>query len=560
MILIPRRATQAGALLLVLLAGIAELSGPHSIYALDFVVSGSAFVVAGVIAWSLRPANRVGILMTAVGLGLIIAAVAQDTTARISYPGTLVLPWLSSLWEALLIHLMIAFPEGRLGTQTKRWFVAAAYIFFGAGLFESPDLLTAVVYPLFLIATVGLIVRRWSLGGSARRRSLTPVLWSLVPIALAFLPSAIVTFLAVAGVRIVGPLTGIPGHLYSGSPLLLIAMPAGFLIGLLRSGLDMTNVGSLVVKLSGGMQPGQLRKALAAALHDPSLEIVYWVPAINSFADIEGKRVTLPGPDSERAASVLGGEANPVAALVYDSSLLLEPELVDTAGAAARMALENAGLQAQLRAQLEEVRQSRVRLVEAAQDERQRVERDLHDGAQQQLVTLLLSLQATKAEAVRNSDPETAALLDANIAALKQALAELRELARGIYPAILTDSGLVPAIRSLAERSPIPVEITGDVDDVRLSPQMEATLYFVAAEAITNAVRHSNGGRICVAIERRPQTIAVDISDDGEGGADMRAGTGLRGLSDRVAAVGGRLVVDSHKGEGTRIHSEVPCG
>src|SRR6266852_1303480 len=125
MILIPRRATQAGALSLVLLGGIAELSGQHSIYALDFVVSGTAFVVAGVIAWSLRPANRVGILMTAVGLGLLIASVAQDTTAEIAYPGTMVLQWLSTLWEALLIHLMIAFPEGRLGTQTKRWFVAA---------------------------------------------------------------------------------------------------------------------------------------------------------------------------------------------------------------------------------------------------------------------------------------------------------------------------------------------------------------------------------------------------------------------------------------------------
>ena len=113
-------------------------------------------------------------LLMGLGLGLLIASVAQDTTAQIAYPGTMVMQWLSTLWEALLIHLMIAFPEGRLGTQTKRWFVAAAYIFFGAGLFEPPDLLTAVVYPLFLIATVGLIVRRWWLGGSARRESRHP--------------------------------------------------------------------------------------------------------------------------------------------------------------------------------------------------------------------------------------------------------------------------------------------------------------------------------------------------------------------------------------------------
>jgi signal transduction histidine kinase len=321
----------------------------------------------------------------------------------------------------------------------------------------------------------------------------------------------------------------------------------------------MTSVASLVVKLSKGLLPDQLQPALARALHDPSLEVVYWVPTLDSFADLSGQRIELPAPDSERAARVLEGETGPVAALIYDASLLGEPELVETAAAAVGMALHNAGLQVQLRAQLEEVRQSRARLVEAGQRERQRVERDLHDGAQQQLVTLLLALQATKAEALQHSDTETAAMVDANISALKQALSELRELARGIHPSILTEAGLVPAIRSLAERCPIPVEVNADAGDSRLAPQLEATLYFVAAEAITNAVKHSGAQRVRLSLHRDSGTVALDVCDDGHGGADLSAGSGLRGLSDRVAAVGGRLQVESDKQRGTTVHSEIPC-
>jgi len=270
--------------------------------------------------------------------------------------------------------------------------------------------------------------------------------------------------------------------------------------------------------------------------------------------------VELPGPNSDRAVSVLGDPSTPVAALVYDSSLVHEGQLLGTAAAAVNLALENARLQVQLRAQLEEVRQSRVRLVEAADSERQRVERDLHDGAQQQLVTLLLSMQAAKSEAVRQRDRRVADLIDANIAALRQALDELRELARGIHPTILTQAGLLPAIRSLAERSPIPVEVKGELGDIRLAPPLEAALYFVVAEAITNAVKHSKGRRMCVSVGHSPGLATVEVSDDGVGGADLSRGSGLLGLTDRVAAVGGRLVVKSDLGEGTTINAQVPCG
>lgn len=380
---------------------------------------------------------------------------------------------------------------------------------------------------------------------------MSPVIWSLVPIVLAWSPTALM-FSGAADQ------SGVWTTLAMASPLFLVALPVGFLVALLRTEHEMSSVGDLVVKLSDGMLPEQLQPALARTLHDPSLEVLYWLPTLGRYADLSGKNVSLPAPDSSRAATVLGDPGSPVAALVYDSSLRTQAKLVDTAAAAVRLALENARLQVQLRAQLDDVRQSRARLVDAADSERRRVERDLHDGAQQQLVTLLLSLQLAKAEAVRGSDSKTAQLLEGSIESLRQALDELRSLARGIHPTILAEAGLMPAIRSLADRCPIPVEVTGDLD--RIEPKLEMALYFVAAEAITNAVKHSKGQLICVDVRRGSGWATVDISDDGIGGADLTRGTGLVGLADRVAAVGGRLNVLSSHPNGTTLHAEVPCG
>jgi len=480
--------------------------------------------------------------------------------------------WL--LWPVLLLHLLLAFPGGRIEARASRTLVRSLYVVVpllglidGAFIRLDPslftqglDAITGSAYAASLILGFVLVLRRWILGGRARRRSLGPVFWSLAPVAVGFFGATFLFLLGrIGGDPSLGSGTSLLARLEAASPLLLIALPIGFLIGLLRSGLDMTSVASLVVRLSAGLLPEQLQPALAQALHDPSLQVAYWVPALDSFTDLAGRPLELPAGGSERAASVLTDDTTPVAALIYDSSLLHEPELVDTAAAGVRMALENARLQVQLRAQLEEVQASRARLVEAGQRERQRVERDLHDGAQQQLVTLLLSLQDTKAEAVQHADRETAALLDANIAALKQALADLRELARGIHPSILTEAGLVPALHSLAERSPIPIEVRSELGDRRLAPQLEAALYFVAAEAITNAEKHSRAHRICVSLQVDSTTVGLSVTDDGRGGADLLAGSGLRGLADRVAAVGGHLEVDSTKRSGTRIHAEIPC-
>lgn len=585
-----RRVIDAGALAIIVLACFFEvkfqalggrivpaLSGPWYQVLID-IVPGSSFVVAGIVAWSRRPRNRVGLLMIGIGIGLLTRNVElQRRVGEVAYPVELALHFLSPLWAVAFLQLLLAFPGGRLASRLDRAVVRSFYalvplaavlavvIFhystlgaIGQPVFETRGPADYVYLPCLLIGSA-LVIRRWFLGGRARRRSISPLFLPMVPITIFFLVS--LAYFVVVRITPI-PLSGLRAvldDLATAFPLLLVALPAGVLVGLLRSELDMSSVGDLVVKLAGGLAPERLQPALAQALHDPSLEVAYWLPAQEWFADLEGRRIELSTDDSERAVSILGDPSSPIAALVYDASLVHEGQLVDAAAAALRMALENARLQVQLRAQLEEVRESRARLVEAADNERQRVERDLHDGAQQQLVTLLLSMQMTKTEAMRRSDPETAVMIEANIVALKQALEELRELGRGIHPTILTQAGLVPAIMSLGERSPIPVEVRGELGDVRLEPPLEAALYFVVSEAMTNAVKHSRARRMCVSLDRPPGIAVVEISDDGVGGAVLSMGSGLRGLIDRVAAVGGRLTVKSDREGGTTIHAEVPC-
>jgi signal transduction histidine kinase len=584
-----RRAVQAIVLLVLGVVALVELQyGRPPIIVLDDLLPGSAFAIVGLIAWSRGPWNRVGTLMIFIGIGLLLGTGPLPQVPPLAQTRNLVgNTWvlfqlvLGLLWSVALLHLLLVFPEGRFVSRLDRLMVRSLYVVVPIGGLLLGLLMLAPVDPvpenagvwlwvfdgiflgsvLFFTATIlyylvcwvlglGLVISRWVRAGPARRRSMSPVIWSLVPIVLAWSPIAVTFF-------------GRPGQhpllttLATASPLFLAALPVGFLVGLLRSEHEMSSVGDLVVRLSDGMLPDQLQPALARALHDPSLEVVYWLPALGWYADISGKSVSLPAPNSSRAFTVLGGPGNPVAALVYDSSLRNEPKLVDTVAAAVRLALENAGLQVQLRVQLDAVEQSRARIVEAADSERRRVERDLHDGAQQQLVTLFLSLQLAKAEALRRSDSKTAQLLNTSIESLRQALDELRSLARGIHPTILVEAGLIPAIRSLADRCPMPVEVVGDLD--RIDPKLETALYFVAAEAITNAVKHSKGQRICVELRHASGWASVNISDDGVGGADLSRGTGLVGLADRVAAIGGRLDVRSSQPHGTTLHAEVPC-
>jgi signal transduction histidine kinase len=319
-----------------------------------------------------------------------------------------------------------------------------------------------------------------------------------------------------------------------------------------------TVVSGLISRLGDATLPrGELRETLAEAIGDPSLELAYWVPDVAAYVDARGRPVEIPEEVSGRAWSPVEREGQPLAAIVYDAGLLEQRELIRAAGAAASIALENERLDAELRARLEDLRASRARIVAAGDEERRRLERDLHDGAQQRLVSLALTLRLARKRL--GGDSEGAGeLIDEAMAELEDATNELRELARGIHPAVLSDRGLAAAVRALAGRAPLPVEVTV-ADEERMPAPVESAAYFVVAEALTNVARYAEAGSVQVDVERSNGRVTIEVRDDGVGGADPAAGSALRGLADRVAAVDGSLSVESPPGRGTTVRAEFPC-
>ena len=301
---------------------------------------------------------------------------------------------------------------------------------------------------------------------------------------------------------------------------------------------------------------GPIRELLAERVGDRTLSLAYWLADRETFVDEFGRPVKLPAPGSGRAWTAVEHEGRRVAAIIHDAELDTSTELVNAAAAAAALALDNERLKAELRARVEDLRISRARIVEAADTARRRLERDLHDGAQQQLVSLALDLRLLRAR-LKGSD--TVPMIDELSDKLNVALAELRELARGIHPAILTDRGLGPAVQGLADRVPLPVEVDVELPE-RPSPPVEAAAYFVTAEALTNVARYAKAREARVKIRRAGDDVVVAVSDDGVGGADVEAGTGLRGLQDRLAALDGRLTISSPPHEGTQLRAVIPCG
>jgi signal transduction histidine kinase len=298
-----------------------------------------------------------------------------------------------------------------------------------------------------------------------------------------------------------------------------------------------------------------VRELLAESLGDRSVAIAYWLPDREAFVDEAGHPVALPEPGSGRAWTAVEQDGRRVAAIVHDAALDTSPELVEAAAAASSLAIDNERLKADLRARVEDLRVSRLRIVEAADEARRRIERDLHDGAQQQLLALALELRVLRSSI---SDPEAGPLVDGLAVRLEAALRDLRELARGIHPAILTRSGLDPAITALAARSPVPVDVQSAIDG-RLAPAVEAAAYFVVAEALTNVARYADAARASVELRGDGNGgIVVVVADDGVGGADPNAGSGLRGLQDRLAVIDGVLAIDSPPGRGTRLQATIP--
>ncbi|MCV2491158.1 sensor histidine kinase [Geodermatophilus sp. YIM 151500] len=336
----------------------------------------------------------------------------------------------------------------------------------------------------------------------------------------------------------------------------LLAIPLAFAAAALRRRLERGAVADVVVGLSGVAPLDQVRERLRRALRDPGLEVLYWVPDERAWVGTDGRPADEPpGGDGRLVVPVTAGDGDRLALVLADPSLRRHGRLVEAAVSAAGLALENARLQAGIRAQLEQVRASRARIVEAGLAERRRLERDLHDGAQQRLLALTIQLGAVRTAV---ADEATKELVDAARADLRCAVEELRDLARGLHPPLLGQAGLGPALESVAERLPLPVRL--DVPDRRWSVAAETAAYFLVCEALTNAAKHAGATSARVLVDEAGGRLRVEVADDGVGGADPAGGSGLTGLVDRIGAVGGALRISSPPGAGTRITAEIPCG
>jgi signal transduction histidine kinase len=316
-------------------------------------------------------------------------------------------------------------------------------------------------------------------------------------------------------------------------------------------------VGELVARLGTAPGVGNIRDALADALDDPTLELAYWLPDRGEYVDAAGRPVELPDDDSSRCVTRIERDGECIAAIVHSDTMPEVREHAERVGAAAALALQKERLDAELRAKIDELRASRERMLRIGLEERRRLERDLHDGAQQRLVSMALNIRLARAKL--DEDPVAAdKLLESAGTELDAALEELRELARGIHPAVLSDRGLGTALETLASRAPVPVELA-DLPDERLPEAVELAAYFVVAEALTNVAKYANASHATVEVERDNGRVVVEVADDGVGGANPENGTGLRGLADRLAVLEGRLEVDSEQGRGTTVRAQIPC-
>ncbi|WP_436776112.1 sensor histidine kinase [Yinghuangia sp. YIM S09857] len=472
-----------------------------------------------------------------------------------------------------IAHVMTDFARGDAYPRLRRALLAAAYLTTGpcvvlwfslsGGWNATPrdllaetdvgtisvdraDIVFSMLPTVVYVVALTLFCFRWWTASRLLRRGWTPVLLGNIGMTGVYVYTGLMVM--------VPALRDTYGTGIAAARVSLAVWPLFLLAGMIRARAGRSVAADLAAELGHSPPPpGRLQGALARSLRDPSLRLIYYRPAYDDHVDPDGRPSPLPEPGPGRAVIALPG----VGAIAYDPALDESPDLIRAVAATARLLMENERLHAEVRAQLAEVRASRTRIVEAGLAARRRIERDLHDGAQQRLVTLALMLRVART-AVPDGDDALAASIDECAGELKLAIAELRELARGIHPAVLTEAGLAAALVSLAERSPVPAEVVAVPDD-RFPPGVEEAVYFVVSESLANAAKHAGAARVTVAVHQGEGTMTVEIADDGVGGAEPYGGSGLRGLADRVEALDGVLTVHSPAGHGTRILAELPC-
>jgi signal transduction histidine kinase len=539
------------------------------------LVIGWGFIGAGLFTWARRPDNALGSLMVATGFAWFVAGLSSSDVPILFTLGM----FFGSIWVVTTMHTLLAAPGGTL-SQGDRRIVTAAYLLVTVGilplfffydpatdcdncpenifLIERNDTVVGiagtainVIGVILIVLVLRSLVRRWRAATRAERRLYAPMYGAGVALMLALIGQLTLQSAGSEGDALVVV------SLISMLPFALV--PFLFVGALLRARFIQGGaVTDLMTRIAEAPRPGALRDALADALQDPTLELVYWLPEGERYVDAGGRDYQLPEHDPQRAIHYVQRDGGCVAAIIYDASLAEAEAHVRAVGAAAALSLHNERLDAQLRAKIDELRASRGRMLRIGLEERRRLERDLHDGAQQRLVSMALNIRLARAKL--NEDPLAAEQLLASAGSeLDSALAELRELARGIHPAVLTDRGLATALETLANRAPVPVEV-GDLPDGRLPEAVELAAYFVVAEALTNVAKYSEASHATVQVGRENGRLVVEVADDGIGGADPGRGTGLRGLADRLAVLEGRLEVESAQGRGTTITARIPCG
>ena len=502
------------------------------------LLTGWTLIACGLVAWSRRPESRSGPLMAATGFSWFLGNFANAGIAPVDWLGAHAL----YVYRGPLVHLLVTYPSGRLVSRLDRAAIAIGY----AAALVTPVWRSEIVTIVLAVLLVAVSARLYVRAVGPLRRAHLLALRAAAGLGLVLAGGAAARFALPAGDANEPSLLALEAT--------LCALAGGLLTGLLSPAWGRAAVTDLVVEL-GSSRSGSLRDELARALGDPTLDVGYWLPNEEAFVDSEGRPFALPDQGAGRSVTMIERDGQPVAALVHDPAVLDDPGLREAVSSAARLAAANARLQAEVRAQVAELRASRRRILEAADEERRRLELRLHEGAEQRLEQLAEELRSAR---LSTRSEAAAKRLDRTEAQLARTLEELRRLAYGLHPRVLAEEGLAGALASLAEEAPVAVEVVAPV--TKLPPAVDAVAYFFCSEALANIAKHASASRVSVSVTVGDGRVRIEVADDGLGGADPARGTGLRGLADRVEALGGMLHVESPAGKGTRLAAELPLG
>ncbi len=498
---------------------------------------GWSLIGCGLVASRRRPESRTGPLLAATGFTWFVGNFAGVGVAAVAWAaGHMVY-----LHRGPLVQLVLTYPSGRPGSRLVRGAVAVGYAAAVITIWRSEG---ATILLAGLLVAVCAREHAQAVGWARRAR-------------LIALQAAVGLSLVLAGIaaaRLLLPPEAVSGPSLLVYELALCVLAAGLLAGLLVAPWRQTAVTDLVVEL-GEARSGTLRGQLSQALGDPSLEIGYWLPDRAVFVDAEGRVLALPDPGSGRSVTTVEREGQPVALLLHDPAVLEDPGLLEAVTSAAQLAAANARLRAEVQTRVEELAASRRRILEAGDEERRRLERRLHEGADARLGQLAATLRRGQRSATGQQTRDQIAHAKDQ---LTRTLEELRRLAHGLHPRVLAEHGLADALAALARDFRVPVDI--NVASTQLPQRVAVAVYFVCAEVLANVAKHAAASRVAVAVTASEDRVKVEIADDGVGGADPRRGSGLRGLADRVETLGGTLRVESAPDHGTRLAADIPFG